>query len=255
MVAVAAEVGAVPEQDLLYPVGEADELPAHREERGDETGDVGAGHAGAAHGDVVSVRVVLGEAGVAGSDLLSGGDQVGLAPAVGVATEGVNVTREVVGGAVAATEEVGIGLILSAKSVAKGVVLGVGDVGGDVVDVARVTVKALVIGASDVGADAAAVARGAVDGVVEAVSEAGGNVGRAATAATEGALNAAGRVGSAAVTAVRDTLVLAATGIKDILSCPAASAYRARNYAVMSVSQKQARSSTDAASARRPGQP
>jgi hypothetical protein len=41
VVVVAVEVGAVLQQDALHPVGIADEFGAHREERGQQSADVG----------------------------------------------------------------------------------------------------------------------------------------------------------------------------------------------------------------------
>ena len=59
----------------------------------------------------------------------------------------LNVSKDVIKGAISATEEAGTGLILSTKSVAKGMIMGVGDVGGDVVTVTGQTVKGAVKGA------------------------------------------------------------------------------------------------------------
>ena len=63
----------------------------------------------------------------------------------------------------------------------------------------------------------ALVAKSAVSGVAEAAGQTGTNVAAAAKAATEGALEAAGSLGQTAITAVRDVLVTAVTGLKDVV--------------------------------------
>ncbi len=127
---------------------------------------------------------------------------------IGVAAhEGITVAKDVMKGAIQATEEVGTGLTLSTKSVAKGIVMGVSDVGGDVVAVATTTVERAVKGAAEIGADVSVIARRAVDGVIEATREVGGNVEQVAKTSVEGAIEAAGSIGNTAVRAVTDVLV------------------------------------------------
>jgi hypothetical protein len=60
------------------------------------------------------------------------------------------------------------------------------------------------------------VARRAIDGVLEATQEIGGNVEEVATAAVGGAIEAAGSIGNTAVMAVKDMLVGAIKGIKEV---------------------------------------
>jgi len=64
----------------------------------------------------------------------------------------------------------------------------------------------------------ALVAKSAVSGVMEAAGQIGGNVGVAAKAAVGGALEAAGTLSQSAITAVRDVLVSAVEGVKDVAS-------------------------------------
>jgi hypothetical protein len=136
----------------------------------------------------------------------------------GIAGESVAITKEVMKGAIAATEEVGHGLVMSTKSVAKGIIMGVSDVGGDVVKSAGQIAQGAVKGASEIGADVAIVGRRAIDGVIEATKEIGGNVEQVAVEAVGGAVKAAGTIGNTAVTAMRDLLVGAAGGVKDVLA-------------------------------------
>ncbi len=121
-------------------------------------------------------------------------------------------------GTIQATEEVGTGLILSTKSVAKGVIMGISDVGGDLVSVAGQTVKGAVKGAAEIGADVGLVARRAVDGVIEATKEVGGNVEEVAKVAVGGAIEAAGSIGNTAVRSVKDMLVGVVEGVKEVAS-------------------------------------
>jgi len=102
--------------------------------------------------------------------------------------------------------------------VAKGILLAVGDVGGDVNQAATNLVKGAVRGASEVGGDVALVARSAVSGVMEAAGQAGSNVGSAAKAAAAGAMEAASTLSQSAITGVRDVLVTAVGGLKDVVA-------------------------------------
>ncbi len=133
-----------------------------------------------------------------------------------VGTEAVNITRDVVKGALAATEDLGTGLVVTTKSVAKGVALGVSDVGGDVISAASETARAAVNATSAVGGDTLMVAKRTLDGVVEATNETGGNAVETARAVASSAAEAVGGFGTTAVSSVRDILLGVVTGVKDV---------------------------------------
>jgi len=58
VIPVALEIGAVLQQDPLHPVGIADEFGAHREERGQQSGDVRCRHAGAGEGHIELIEAL-----------------------------------------------------------------------------------------------------------------------------------------------------------------------------------------------------
>lgn len=130
--------------------------------------------------------------------------------------EAGSITKDVVTGAIRATEEVGTGLILSTKSVVKGALIGVNDIGGDVLSVIDPTVKSAVKTASEIGGDVAMVARRAVEGIIEATREVGGNANEAAKIAVTGALDAARSISRTAARSVKDILVGVVEGISDV---------------------------------------
>jgi len=119
----------------------------------------------------------------------------------------VNVVHLVVISAIGAAEQVGTGLTLSIKGVAKGIVIGVHDVGGDVVTASSETVRSIIKHAATIGADIGVVARRAVDGVIEAAVETGGNVAQIGKHAVEGAIEEAGKVSNMTVKTVKEVLI------------------------------------------------
>lgn len=123
------------------------------------------------------------------------------------ADEVANVIHHVVMNAIEASEEVGIGLTTSVKSVAKGIIMGVHDVGGDAVTASFDTVRMLVKQSASVGGDVGAVARHAVDGVIEATVDAGGNIAQVGKRAVQGAIQEAGNVSNLALRTVTGVLV------------------------------------------------
>lgn len=108
------------------------------------------------------------------------------------------IIEEVVRGAVAATLQTGVGMLVTVKAVAKGVVLGVSDVGGDVLSAALNTARSVVEAAVAAGANVPAVAWRTIGGLVEAGAEIGANAGQIANAAARGALAGAGSAGKQA---------------------------------------------------------
>jgi hypothetical protein len=78
-------------------------------------------------------------------------------------------------------------------------------------------VKGAVRGASEVGGDVASVAKSAVSGVMDAAGQADSNVGAAAKAAAVGAMEAASTLSQSAITSVRDVMVTAVGGLKDVV--------------------------------------
>ena len=128
----------------------------------------------------------------------------------------LSLTAEVMKGAIKATEEIGTGLTLSAKSVTKGVVMGIGDVGGDVMTAASRTVKGAVTGAAEVGGDVSVVARRAVEGAIEAGKEIGANVEELAGAAVSGAIEAAASIGTTAARSVKEILIGVVEGLREV---------------------------------------
>lgn len=129
------------------------------------------------------------------------------------ADELVNVVQHVVKGAIEASEQVGTGLTLSARSVAKGIVLGVHDVNGDVVAASFEAMRSLIRIAATLGADVGTIARHAIDGMIEATTETGGNVAQLGKRAIEGAIEEAGKVSNMAVKTVTDVLIGIAGGM------------------------------------------
>lgn len=125
----------------------------------------------------------------------------------------VGVVRDVVSGAIQATEQNGSSLAVSIKGLARGVVMGVHDARADVVKAASETVKLVVKHAGRVGADVELVVRRAMDGITEAVTETGGNVTQTAKAVAAGALRAARKVGSLAERSVAHSLERLAVGL------------------------------------------
>ncbi|MEJ2070706.1 MAG: hypothetical protein P8X58_09930 [Syntrophobacterales bacterium] len=97
---------------------------------------------------------------------------------------------------------------------------GIQEIETEIVNVTRQTnlVKGAVRGASEVGGDVALVARSAVSGVMEAAGQAGSNVGSATKAAVTGAMEAASSLSQTAITGVRDVLVTAVGGLKDVVA-------------------------------------
>ena len=138
----------------------------------------------------------------------------------------ITLSAEVMKGAIKATEEIGTGLTLSAKSVTKGVVMGVGDVGGDVVAAASRAVKGAITGAAGVGGDVAVVARRAVEGAIEAGKEVGANVEEIARVTVGGAVDAATSIGTTASRTVKEILIGVTEGAREIAGAtfPAGSA-------------------------------
>lgn len=132
--------------------------------------------------------------------------------------QGVAVTKDIVTAAISASEEIGGGLAVSSKGVAKGIVMGVSDVGGDIIEAAKQTVQAAVTGAAEVGADSAMAGKKAADGVIEATKEVGGNVEEAAKAAVTGAIHAAAAISGTAVQALKEIAVNVIASGKDVFS-------------------------------------
>ncbi|HEX7643188.1 MAG TPA: hypothetical protein VF472_13365 [Burkholderiaceae bacterium] len=122
------------------------------------------------------------------------------------AGELVGIVNHVVLGTVSAAEQVGTGLTLSIKGVAKGIVMGVHDVNGDVIDASAETIRSVIHHGAAVGADVGLIARHAVDGVIEAVAEMGGDVAHVAKKAIESAIEEAGNIGKLAIRTVKDVL-------------------------------------------------
>jgi hypothetical protein len=122
------------------------------------------------------------------------------------AGELVNVVHHVVMGAIGAAEQVGNGLSMSVKSVAKGVVMGVNDVGGDVVAASAETMRSVIKHGAAIGSDVGAIAKHAVNGVIEATAETGGDVAQAGKNAIEGAIKEAGKISELAVKTVKEVL-------------------------------------------------
>lgn len=122
---------------------------------------------------------------------ISGGARAGGA----LVADTASLIEEVVRGALAATLEAGVGMLVVVKAVAKGVVLGVSDVGGDVASAAVSTARSVVEAAAKAGANVPAVAWRAVVGLVEGAMEVGANVGQIAAAAARGALEGAACAG------------------------------------------------------------
>ncbi|WP_052452564.1 hypothetical protein [Noviherbaspirillum autotrophicum] len=135
----------------------------------------------------------------------------------GAATQLTKVIHDVVEGAIGATEQVGTGLTMSTKSVAKGIVMGVHEVNGDVIGAGSETLRSVIHHAAAIGADVGLVAKRAMNGIIEGVSETGGNVGQAASRATEGAIEEAGRIGNMAVKTVKDVLIGIGDGVGEVL--------------------------------------
>lgn len=107
----------------------------------------------------------------------------------------ITVVRDVVAGAIQATERAGTGLSVSIKGVARGVAMGAHDVRSDICKAASETVRLAVRHGSKVRADVDLVVRRALDGIVEAVSETGGDVAQVAKTVAAEARRAARRAG------------------------------------------------------------
>lgn len=133
-------------------------------------------------------------------------------------TMGVGFTADLMKGAIKATEEVGTGLTLGAKSVTKGLITGAGDVGGDMVTVAHKTVGGVVKGAVEVGGDIAGVAVEAVKGTADAAKEIGASAEDMAEVMVSGAVDAAGTIGMTAVKAAREMLVGVVDGVRGVVA-------------------------------------
>lgn len=116
-----------------------------------------------------------------------------------------------------ATEEVGTGLVLTTKNVAKGIIFGVAEVGGDIVSAATQTVKTAISSASSVGGDVAMVTKKTIEGVVEATSEIGGNIEEVVKATSIRAIETAYSIGNVALNSVKEILLLTIGGIKEVL--------------------------------------
>jgi hypothetical protein len=136
----------------------------------------------------------------------------------GTATgELINVVHHIVMGAIGAAEQVGNGLSMSIKSVAKGVVMGVNDVGGDVVAASAETVRSVIKHGANIGSDIGVIAKHAVNGVIEATVETGGNATQAGKNAIEGAIEEAGKISDLAVKTVKEVLSGVVGGLSDTL--------------------------------------
>lgn len=122
------------------------------------------------------------------------------------AGELVNVVHHVVMGAIGAAEQVGNGMTMSIKSVAKGIVMGVHDVGGDVIVASTETIRSVIKHAAAVGVDVGMVSRHAVDGLIEATTETGGNLASAGKNMIEGAIKEAGKVSDIALKSVKEVM-------------------------------------------------
>jgi hypothetical protein len=145
------------------------------------------------------------------------------------AGELVNVVHHVVMGAIGAAEQVGIGMTMSVKSVAKGIVMGVNDVGGDVIVASTETIRSVIKHAAAIGADVGMVSRHAVDGMIEATTETGGNLANAGKNMIEGAIKEAGKVSDIAMKSVKDVMnsMLGGLAERDIAHPDAAAHARA----------------------------
>lgn len=132
-----------------------------------------------------------------------------------------SIIEEVVRGAVAATLQTGVGMLVTVKAVAKGVVLGVSDVGGDVLSAALNTARSVVEAAVAAGANVPAVAWRTVGGLVEAGAEVGANAGQIASAAARGALEGAGSAGRQATDVLQSGFVSVSQSIAQVFESAA----------------------------------
>lgn len=128
----------------------------------------------------------------------------------------VAVVRDVVAGAIQATEQTGNGLAVSVKGIARGVVMGVHGARADVNKAASEVVKLAVKHAGKVGADVHLIVRHAIDGIVEAATESGDNVARIAESAAAAALRAARKVVHVTTRTVTRSLNQIADGVARI---------------------------------------
>lgn len=133
-----------------------------------------------------------------------------------VAKQLTGVLRDVIGGAMQATEQAGTELAVSIKGVARGAVAGVHDVKGNVAKAAAEIVKAAMRQAHKMRADVAVVARSALDGIVRGVEESGGNAAESTRAAAVSAARTAAAIGDLAEEAVRQIMTGVIEGVDAI---------------------------------------
>jgi hypothetical protein len=129
----------------------------------------------------------------------------------------VDVVHDVVIGAIQASEEVGVGLTMSTRSVAKGIVMGVHDVNGDIVTASSETLRSIIRHAATIGVDVGMLSRHAVDGVIEATAEIGGDMSQVARQAIEGAIEEAGKISNLTVRVVKEVLIGVAGGFGETI--------------------------------------
>jgi hypothetical protein len=128
------------------------------------------------------------------------------------------VIRDVVAGAVQASEQAGTSLAASARSIAKGIMLGVNEVGGNIAAAATETVRTVVKHATAVGTDVSAIARNTVAGVVDATIETGRDVTHIAATSVKDAIKASGRIGSRTARRVENILAGVVRGAKEAVN-------------------------------------
>lgn len=107
---------------------------------------------------------------------------------------------------------------------AKGTVIGVlrasRHTGAEAIDTIGFTTYALIHGTSEVGGELGHAAIGAIEGAISVAKEVGVSVEEAASAAAHGALQAADKLGSKALTTVRDAMKETISGVKVVLTAP-----------------------------------